>query len=225
MMDLTKRPYGLRLFHAAVTGQVLTALGVVFMLQANIGLEPWSVLQQGMSDTFGITFGTANIIVGTSIILLALLLGEHIGIGTLFCVFLVGPIIDFTLGLGIVPLQTSPFGGVVFLLLGLELLTLGTYFYMREGLGQGSRDALMVALAKKTGRTAGFCRSCVEGLAIVSGWLLGGRVGLGTVIAMVGIGALIDLNFHLLRFDPKSVRQETLGETWRRLRPIPERNN
>ena len=224
-MDLGKRPYGLRLFHAAVTGQVLTALGVACMLRANIGLEPWSVLQQGMSDTFGITFGTANMMVGVSVILLALLLGEHIGIGTLSCVFIVGIIIDFVLWLGFIPLQTTVPGGVVLLLLGLELLTLGTYFYMREGLGEGPRDALMVALAKKTGRTAGFCRSCLEGLAIVVGWLLGGCVGLGTVIAMVGIGALIDLNFHFLRFDPKAVRQETLGQTWRRLRSFSGRIN
>lgn len=217
-MDLEKRPYGLRLLHAAITGQVLTALGVVCMLQANIGLEPWSVLQQGMSDTFDITFGTANVIVGVTTIFLALMLGESIGIGTLFCVFFVGMIIDLILWLDIIPLQTTLLGGIPMLILGLELLTLGTYFYMREGLGQGSRDALMVALSKKTGRTSGFCRSAVEALAILSGWLLGGQVGIGTVIAMVGIGALIDLNFHLLRFDPTGIHQETLTETWRRMK-------
>ena len=113
--SVKERPYWLRLFQVAIPGQGLTGLGVVCMLQANIGLEPWSVLQQGMSDTFGITFGTANIIVGVSIILLALLLGEHIGLGTLFCVFLVGVIIDFVLWLGIVPLQTTVFGGIALL--------------------------------------------------------------------------------------------------------------
>lgn len=75
----------------------------------------------------------------------------------------------------------------------------------------------MVALAKRTGKSVGLCRSCVEGMAILLGWLLGGQVGIGTVIAMLGIGALIDLNFHLLRFDPKAVRQENLIDTWRRL--------
>ena len=217
MTALEKRPYSLRLFHAAFTGQMITALGVACMLRVNIGLEPWSVLQQGMSDTFGITFGIANDIVGAAVILIAVLLGESIGVGTLFCVFITGLGIDLILWLDVIPLQTSLFGGILLLLAGLELLTLGTYFYMREGLGQGSRDALMVALSKRTGKSVGLCRSCVEGLAILLGWLLGGQVGIGTVIAMLGIGALIDLNFHLLQFDPKSVRQENLIDTWRRL--------
>lgn len=213
----TQRPYGLRLFHAAVTGQVLTALGVVCMLRANIGLEPWSVLQQGMSDTLGITFGAANVIVGVAVILLALALGETIGVGTLFCVFVTGVAIDLIQWLDFIPVQSGLLPGTIQLLTGLELLALGTWAYMREGLGSGSRDALMVALARRTGRLAGSCRSCAEGLAILSGWLLGGQVGLGTVVAMVGIGALIDLNFHLLRFDPKAVRHETLAETLRRV--------
>lgn len=216
--QITERPFAPRLFHAAVTGQLLTALGVVCMLRANIGLEPWSVLQQGISGTFGVSFGVANDIVGVVVILLAVAMGERIGIGTLFCVFLTGLGIDLIQWLDVIPVQSRLLPGIIQLLLGLELLTLGTYFYMREGLGSGSRDALMVALAKRTGKSAGLCRSCAEGLAILSGWLLGGQIGVGTVIAMVGIGALIDLNFHLLRFDPKSVQHENLAETLLRIR-------
>ena len=217
---MERRPYWLRLFHAAFTGQVLTALGVVCMLRANIGLEPWSVLQQGMSDRLGITFGTANVLVGVAVILLALALGEHIGLGTLFCVFLTGVFLDLTQWLDFIPTQTRLLPGILQLSLGLELLALGTWAYMREGLGEGSRDALMVALAKRTGKSAGLCRSCAEGLAILTGWLLGGQVGIGTVLPMAGIGLLIDLNFHLLRFDPKAIHQETLAETWARLRAV-----
>lgn len=213
-----QRPYGLRLFHAAVTGQALTSLGVVCMLRANVGLEPWSVLQQGLSDTFGFSFGVANSLVGLAAILIAVALGESIGLGTLFSVFLTGVGIDAIQYLDFVPAQGALLPGLVQLLVGLELLALGTWAYLREGLGEGSRDALMVALAKRTGRSAGFCRSCAECVAILCGWLLGGQVGIGTVVAMVGIGALIDGNFRLLRFDPKAMHHENLAETLGRLR-------
>lgn len=212
MQTLKKRPYWLRLFHVAVTGQGLTGLGVVFMLQANIGLEPWSVLQDGLTKTFGMSFGNAAILVGVAAVVLALVLKETFGIGTIICVFFSGWWIDFFLWLDIVPLQTSIPGGVISLLIGLELLAISTWAYMRECLGSGSRDALMVALARRTGKSEGLCRSVVEGTVILTGWLLGGQVGLGTVIAMVAIGALIDLNFRLLQFDPKTLQHENLAD-------------
>ena len=209
--------YFRRLFHAAVTGQVLTALGVVFMLRANIGLEPWSVFQQGLVDRLGISFGTTSVLISLVAVAIALALGERIGLGTVFSVVVPGPVIDWLLAMGWIPLQGGLAGGLVFLLLGLEFLTLGTYFYMKPGLGSGPRDAMCVAIARRTGRSVGLCRSCIEGCAIAVGALLGGPVGVGTVVAMVGIGLLIDLNFRLLRFDPRAVRQETLADTLRAL--------
>lgn len=216
--SVKERPYWLRLFQVAIPGQGLTGLGVVCMLQANIGLEPWSVLQQGLAKTLGITFGNAAILVGAAAILLAILLKETVGLGTLICVFFAGWWIDLVLWLDFIPLQTTLWGGILSLLIGQELLALSTWVYMRECLGSGSRDALMVALARRTGRSEGLCRSIVEGLAILSGWLLGGQVGIGTVIAMVAIGALINLNFRLLRFDPKVLEHESLADACRRLR-------
>lgn len=202
-----------RLFHAAVTGQVLTALGVVLMLRANIGLEPWSVFQQGLVDRLGISFGMTSILISLAAVIIALTLGERIGLGTVFSVVVPGVVIDWLLALEWIPLQETLWGGLLCLLAGLETLTLGTYFYMKPGLGSGPRDAMCVAVARRTGKTVGLCRSCIEACAIAVGWLLGGPVGVGTVVAMVGIGVLIDLNFRLLRFDPRTVRQETLAET------------
>lgn len=207
-----------RMFHAAVTGQVLTALGVVCMLRAGIGLEPWSVLQQGLVDTCGISFGATSILIGLAAVAIALALGERIGLGTVFSVVVPGPVIDWLLASGLVPRQEHFAGGLALLVLGLELLTLGTYFYMKPGLGSGPRDAMCVAIARRTGKRVGLCRSCIEGCAILIGALLGGPVGVGTVVAMVGIGVLIDLNFRLLRFDPRTVTQETLTDTLRGLR-------
>lgn len=199
-------------------GLVVSSVGITMMLQANVGLEPWSVLQQGMSKTFGMTYGTASIIVGAAVIAVAIVCGERIGVGTVANIFICGPIIDTLLYLGCIPLMQRPLPGVAMLLAGLELLALGTWLYMKSALGSGPRDALMVVLARKTGRSVGFCRSSVELLAIFIGWRLGGQVGVGTVISAVGIGTLFNLNFALLRFRAADVHQEHLAETLQRLR-------
>ncbi|MFQ7451764.1 MAG: LysR family transcriptional regulator [Flavonifractor plautii] len=83
---------------------------------------------------------------------------------------------------------------------GLEILVIGTWLYMRTALGASPRDSLMVALARKTGRSVGICRATVEIAVIAAGWLLGGQVGIGTVISAVGLGSLFNLNFKLLHF-------------------------
>ena len=172
-------------------GQFFTALGVVFMLQANLGLEPWSVLQQGLHHALGISFGTAVVVVSTSIILLDLLLGERIGLGMVFSALLCGPIIDVITALDRIPQQTKLLPGLAFLLLGLELLAFGTWLSMKVGLGCGARDALMVAMARRTGIT--------------------------TIVSAAGIGALIELNFRLLRYQALEEKHEYLSDTFRHL--------
>ncbi len=199
-------------------GQVVSAVGITMMLQANVGLEAWSVLQQGMSKTFGITYGTAAMIVGAAVIAVAFLCGEGFGIGTLSNIVICPMLIDLLLALGWVPLMENFWAGLAMLLAGMELLALGTWMYMLSALGAGPRDALMVVLARMTGRSVGLCRASVELLAIVVGFFLGGQVGAGTVISAVGLGTLFNVNFRLLHFQAVQLHQENLAETLRNLR-------
>lgn len=166
------------------------------MLQANIGLEPWSVLQQGMVLTFGITFGTASAIVGAAVIAIAFFCGESFGLGTLANIFICPMFIDILLYLNWIPLFDSFWAGLTALLAGMELLALGTWLYMKSTLGSGPRDALMVVLARRTHRTVGVCRAAVEVVIVFIGWRLGGQVGLGTIIAAVGVGSLVQPEFR-----------------------------
>ena len=198
-------------------GLLVSAVGITMMLQANVGLEPWSVLQQGIAQTWGITYGVSSILVGAAVILIAIACGERVGAGTIANIVLCGIFIDALLALGWIPLMNAFWPGVLMLLGGLELLALGTWMYMRSALGSGPRDALMVAMARKTGRSVGLCRASVELVIIFIGWRLGGQVGLGTVISAVGLGSLFNLNFALLRFDAAALHQEDLTETLRRL--------
>ena len=201
-----------------VLGMVVSAVGITLMLQANIGLEPWSVLQQGLAQSTGMTYGTASMIVGAAAIAVAVLCGESFGFGTVINIILCAVFIDGLLWLGWIPQMHTLAGGILMLLVGLELLALGTWMYMKSALGAGPRDALMVALARKTGRSVGLCRASVEIVVIIVGFLLGGQVGIGTVISALGLGSLLNLNFYLLHFRAAKLHQENVAETLRNLR-------
>ena len=200
-----------------VAGVAVSALGITLMLRANVGLEPWSVLQQGLAQAAGITYGTASMIVGAAAIGTAMLCGESFGIGTVVDIVLCAVCIDGLLWLDWIPQMHSLSSGIPMLLTGMELLAIGTWMYMKSALGAGPRDALMVALARKTGRSVGLCRASVEIVVIIAGFLLGGQVGIGTVIAAFGLGSLFNLNFHLLHFRAAELHQENIAETLRRL--------
>lgn len=194
-------------------GAAVSSVGIAMTLRANVGLEPWSVLQQGISLTTGITYGTASVIVGLAVIAIAVFFGESFGVGTVTNILLCGFFLDRLLSMSWIPQMDSLWGGVLMLLAGLELLVLGTWMSIKSALGVGPRDALMVALARKTSRSVGVCRGAVDLTVVITGWLLGGQVGIGTVIAAFGLGSLFNLNFFLLRFDAAALHQENLMET------------
>lgn len=211
------REYGKRI-GILLGGLTVSAVGITMMMQANIGLEPWSVLQKGMSIFFGMTYGTAAMIVGAVVIAIAVFCGESFGIGTLANIFFCPLVIDVLLYLGWIPQMETLWGGLIMLVAGMELLAIGTWMYMLSALGTGPRDALMVVLARKTKRSVGLCRAVVELIAIFVGWRMGGQVGIGTIITGIGVGTLFNLNFALLHFKAAEVHQENLPETIRRLR-------
>ena len=113
----------------------------------------------------------------------------------------------------------SLFSGIVGLLLGELGIALGTYFYVSGGLCCGPRDGLMVGLVKRLRRIpVGVIRGVLEGTVLVLGWLMGAKVGLGTVISVFGISFILEATFRVLRFDVTAVVHEDLRQTWRRLR-------
>ena len=195
----------------------VSSFGIAMMLQANVGLEPWSVLQQGMAQRTGMTYGTASAIAGAAAILTAVVLGESFGFGTIINIAGCAVMIDAIQAAHIIPQMHGLFSGIAMLVGGLELLALGTWLYMKSALGSGPRDALMVALARKFSRSAGACRAVVDVLVTVIGFAIGGPLGIGTVISAVGLGPLINLNFAAVRFRPAEVHQENVAETIQRI--------
>lgn len=198
-------------------GLFLFALGIVLTMKANLGFGPWEVFHQGISLKIGMSIGNVSILTGLLICVLVVLAGEKLGLGTILNMVLIGVFMDRILAMGIVPRMGSFLPGVFMMFAGLFTISLASFFYIGSGFGAGPRDSLMVALQRKTGLAVGVCRGIVEGSAVLSGWLLGGPVGLGTVIAALGIGFCIQLVFRFLGFDARAVRHETLDVTWKKI--------
>lgn len=169
-----------------LTGLALIGIGIAFTKQANLGLGPWDVLNDGLARLTGIQFGTASIIVGALVLLLWVPFREKPGIGTVANVVLVGAFAD--MALVVVRSASGVLLQSVWLLAGLLLMGLGSVLYLGSQLGAGSRDGLMLGLSRKTGWSLHLTRTALEVTVLVAGWSLGGAVGVGTVFVALTVG-------------------------------------
>lgn len=189
---------------ANLLGNAVFALGITMTLQAGLGLSPWDVLHQGISRHTPLSFGQANQIVGAVIIALGLLLRVRPGLGTVLNMFVIGFCIDRIMAAHLVPDVTGQ--GIAARLLmdvtGVLVVGLGTGLYIRARLGAGPRDGLMLGLHRATGQRVALTRSTLELSAACLGFLLGGTVGVGTLIFAFGIGPAVELGFRLFRVRP-----------------------
>jgi len=200
-----------------VWGLFLYALGIVVTMAARIGYAPWEVFHVGFANTVGISVGLAAIGTGVVLGVIALLLGEKLGLGTILNMLLIGVFLDILLGLHLVPQAGSFVVGVAMMLAGLFIISLATFFYIGSAYGAGPRDSLMVALTRRTGLPVGLCRGAIELTAVLVGWRLGGMIGAGTVIYAVAIGFSVQTTFRLLKFKVALIRHESVDQTWRRI--------
>ena len=207
----------MRLF-ILMTGLVFFALGIVITIRANIGYAPWDVFHVGLAHTTGMSIGLASIIVGIVLAIIVMLLGEKLGLGTILNIVLVGVLIDIIFPH--VPTAANPIVGTVMMVIGLFVISIGTYFYIKSAFGAGPRDSLMVVLARKTKFSVGLCRSALELFATIAGWFLGGMFGFGTVLVVITIGFCIQITFKAFKFDVTAVRHETLSETYAEIKRI-----
>lgn len=201
-------------FLRVIFGIAIYGTGVFMTIQANLGLSPWDALNMGINYATGLSFGNASVIVGLFILAADVLLGEKIGIGTLINTVMIGKMVDLFNYIDLLPKMNGFFSGIALLLSGQILICFGMYFYIGAGLGSGPRDSLMIALHRKLPRVPiGLARGLVEGTALLIGWLLGAKVGIGTLIAVFGIGFIMQGVFALVHFDPKTIRHENVMET------------
>ena len=169
-------------------GLVLYGISASLLVLAGLGLDPWDVFHQGLSRTFGLAIGTWAIIVGVAVLLLWIPLGQRPGIGTVSNVILVGLTMNVVLGHVHAPHAMA--ARIACLLCGVFLNGVATGAYIGAGLGPGPRDGLMTGLAAR-GHSIRVVRTGLEVTVLVIGWLLGGTVGVGTVVYALSIGPLL----------------------------------
>ena len=168
-------------------GLVLYGISASLLVLAGLGLDPWDVFHQGLSRTFGLAIGTWAIIVGVAVLLLWIPLHQRPGIGTVSNVILVGLTMNVVLGHVHAPHALA--ARIACLLCGVFLNGVATGAYIGAGLGPGPRDGLMTGLAAR-GLSIRVVRTGLEVTVLAIGWLLGGTVGVGTVVYALSIGPL-----------------------------------
>ena len=182
-----------------VAGLFLFALGIVLQLESGLGLRPWDVLNQGLSERTGMSFGTANVVVALVVLGVAWLLGARIGTGTVANAILIGAFVDLLLDVeAIASLSAGRSRSARAAAVAILVVGVGSGFYLGAAMGAGHRDSLMLVGSSRTGVRIGVVRASLEvGVAAV-GFALGGTVGIGTVAFAFGIGPAVELAFAAL---------------------------
>jgi uncharacterized membrane protein YczE len=172
-----------------LVGLFLYGVALGLMVRGGIGVAPWDVLALGISGQAGIGYGVVTVLVSVLVLLLWIPLRQRVGLGTLLNALLVGPSAD--VALFVIPAPPSIWVGAPMFVAGLLLLAFATGLYIAADFGPGPRDGLMTGLVARTGRPVWLVRTLIEGSVLLIGFLLGGPVGVGTVLFAFGVGPLV----------------------------------
>lgn len=206
----------------AAAGLLADGLGIYLTIQASIGLAPWDVLTTALAARFSTSYGTVSMTIGFLILMVDLVLKEPIGFGMVLDVLLVGKSVDLFQWLNLLPRQTGMGGGAAYMLAGLVLVALSQWVYMLAAVGCGPRDALLVAVGKRLKRLPiGAVQFLILFVVFAAGALLGGPVGVGTLISVFGLGGVMQAVFAAVHFEPRKIVHESIAESLRGLRNSP----
>ena len=207
-----------------VAGLVVFAFGVHLTIYANIGLAPWDCLGMGIAKHTVLNYGLAMTIMAVVVLLLDLLLRERIGYGTIIDALLTGTLVQLYNNLNPLPENHKLWVGVAVMPVGFVFMAIGMWLYMRAAQCCGPRDSLLVGLGKRMPKVPiGIVEILLWAVVLLMGWLLGGPVGIGTLISTFGAGAVMQVVYSLLRFEPRKIRHRDVIEVTRELLARPEK--
>jgi uncharacterized membrane protein YczE len=172
-------------------GLALYGVSMALIIRSTLGNMPWDVLHQGVAQRLGWSIGTVSIVVGALVLLCWIPLRQRPGLGTVSNVVVIGLAVDTALAL--VPAPESLALRVGLLAAGVLLNAVATAAYIGVHLGPGPRDGLMTGLVGRTGRSVRLVRTSIEVAVVAVGWLLGGTLGVGTLLYAVAIGPLVQV--------------------------------
>jgi uncharacterized membrane protein YczE len=183
-------------------GLVVCGVGVAAMVLAELGLSPWDVLHEGVSDRTGMGIGTANVVVALLVLTLWLPLRQRPGIGTIANALLIGTVADLVLLVAEPPSAAAV--RWVLTVSGVVVFGIGVALYIGAGLGPGPRDGLMTGLHDRTGRSIASVRTAIELTALLAGLAMGGTLGVGTLLFAFGIGPVVQAALPRFTLPPRT---------------------
>jgi uncharacterized membrane protein YczE len=170
-------------------GLALYGASMALLVRSTLGVTPWDVLHQGLARHLGWSLGTAAIVVGAVVLLAWIPLRQRPGLGTVSNVVVIGLAVDATLA--VLPAPSGLAARVGLVVAGVLLNAVATAAYIGVHLGPGPRDGLMTGLVRRTGRSVRLVRTSIEATVVLTGWLLGGTLGVATVVYALAIGPLV----------------------------------
>ena len=186
-------------------GLVAFGLGIALMAQAGLGLGPWEAFHQGLGRLAGQELGTVSVVLGLPILALWWPLGERPGIGTVLNVVLIGTVTN--LGIALLPLAAGLAAQLLMMAAGVVTIGVGSGLYLGADLGAGPRDGLMTGIHHRFGWSIRRARTLIELTVLVAGFLLGGTIGIGTVVFALGIGPLVQVFLGIFDRDGRVARR------------------
>ena len=199
-----------------VIGLIIFSFGVHLTIFANIGLAPWDCLSMGASYHLPLNYGMTVTMISLIIIVIDLLMKERIGFGTILDALIVGNTIQFFNDHNPFPLNQGILTGIPIMLVGFVFMAVGQWIYMSGAQCCGPRDALLVGLGKRMPNVPiGLVEVGLWAIVVLIGWLLGGPVGIGTLISVLGAGLVMQLVCRIVHFEPRDVQNRDVIEVIR----------
>ena len=203
----------LRQWLRIILGLFIFSFGVHITIFANIGLAPWDCLGMGVSYHTPMNYGMSMTVIAIVIVGIDLLLKERIGFGTIFDALLVGNMIQMFNDLNPLPLNEGLLKGIPIMFIGFVFMAIGQWLYMSGAQCCGPRDMLLVGLGKRLPKVPiGVVEVLLWTVVVLVSWLLGGPVGIGTLISVVGAGAVMQAVLNIVHFDPRDVQNRDVVE-------------
>ena len=202
-----------------VLGLAVFAFGVHLTIFANIGLAPWDCLGMGIAKHTPMNYGVSMTLVAVLVLLIDLLLKERIGFGTIIDALCTGNFIQVYNYLNPLPLNSNLWLGIVIMLVGFVFMAIGMKIYMSAQQCCGPRDAFLVGLGKRMPKVPiGFVEILLWAAVLLVGWLMGGPVGIGTLISTFGAGFVLQLVYNVIKFEPRDLKHRDVIEVVKELK-------
>ena len=196
-----------------VAGLLIFSFGVHLTIFANIGLAPWDCFGMGISYHTPLNYGLSMTLMALMILVIDMILREKIGFGTIIDALLTGNFVQFFNSYNPLQLNENVWMGILIMLVGFVFMALGMAVYMKSEQCCGPRDALLVGLGKRMPRVPiGVVEIILWAIVLFAGWMLGGPVGIGTVISTFGAGIVMQIVYQIIHFEPRELKHRGVLE-------------